>query len=127
MNRIAELRVKINSLAAECRIIRQAEQTFGRRISRRVRAEKPFSGLERTLESLHYHRTVDIRREARAAQMASGYLRGKAYRDMEQSAKAAPDWDRVLGNVKRFGDSAALTGYARWRDNAIASFAITVE
>lgn len=74
-NNIIKLRVKIRSLAEEARIIRKEER----------RAKKRgWIGPGSINESLHNHRTLDVRNEARAAQLAYAYLRGKRYRQVEQ-------------------------------------------
>lgn len=86
---LAELRVKVKSLAAEARIIRREE--------RRARCG-------RTRESLYLHRIRDVRGEARAALLAYAFLRGREYGAAETPGKFnRPDWKRVLALVNKFG------------------------
>ena len=49
---------------------------------------------------LHLTRTVTARQEARAAQLAYGYLRGRRLDQIEQGAKNAPNWHRVFQLIK---------------------------
>jgi hypothetical protein len=100
------LQVKIASLAAEARIIRRKEYIA------KDRARLCRSGMcpdnpeiyAHEAASLHQHRTFDVRRESRAAQLALGYLRGRAYRAMEAKCYEAPQWKRVAELVKKYGD-----------------------
>lgn len=81
------LRVKVKSLAEEARIIRREEQrTYGR-----------------LREELHKHRVIDVRREARAANLAYGFIRGRTHEQMEGSRKTEPDWEKVRRLCKKYG------------------------
>lgn len=61
--------------------------------------------------SLHNHRVIDVRREQRAALLAYGFLRGRAYRQIEShprylrtpSDRPGPNWLRVAEIVAKFG------------------------
>lgn len=86
---LAELRVKVKSLAEEARIIRKEERV----------AASPA-----TRSSLYRHRTVDVRREQRAALLAYAFLRGRSYAATEgRTAKTAPDLSRLRRLVEKFG------------------------
>ena len=96
---IRHLKVKIKSLAAEARIIRHEE--------RQVR------GLDRV--ALSEHRRGIVRREARSAQLAYGYLRGRLYRQLERTcstSRPGPDWAAVERLVKRYGDRPFDTSWS---------------
>lgn len=80
------LRVKIKSLAEEARIIRREEQ----------RSKLWGAGLTN-------HRKFVVRPEARNAQLAYGFLRGRTYEQLENSTKTAPDWDKVRALVAKYG------------------------
>jgi hypothetical protein len=84
------LKVKIKSLAEEARIIRLEEK--------RTRGS--------LREQLHRHRVWDVRREARSAQLAYGYLRGRTYRQLESSARTEPDFARIGKLVSKYGGRA---------------------
>ena len=87
-HKIAHLRVKIKSLAAEARIIRHEE--------RKTR------GLQRHL--LGEHRRGTVRRTARHSLLAYACLRGAAYARVEhQDTRKDIDWHLVKGMAKRFG------------------------
>jgi hypothetical protein len=102
------LKVKIKSLTAEARIIRVEEGRSRGDLRAALRA----------------HRQWDVRREQRATQLAYGYLRGRARRQVEPSALSEPDWDRVTAMVKKYagarmkpGDAVALD-FEAWRTAA---------
>jgi hypothetical protein len=104
------LKIKIKSLAAEAAIIRQEELKWHGTSSARF--------------NLHQHRVIDVRRESRAAQLAYGFLRGRAYRVMEAKAYDVPDWAKVQKIVERFclGDKRdAIQKFAEWVEMAKVS------
>lgn len=86
------LKVKIKSLAAEARIIRHEEAKFPR--GRRN---------HQVSEGLRQHRRHDVRNEARWAQLAYGFLRGRPYHVMEAKTYSEPDWTRVAGLATKYG------------------------
>ncbi len=90
----AYLKVKIKSLAEEARIIRKEE-----RVSQ---------GEKR--EGLHLHRVGTVRREARHALLAYGFIRGLKYCQMEAKCETPPDWEAVKRMVVKYG----LQGYG-WK------------
>ena len=90
------LRVKIKSLAAEARIIRQEEGRF--RDLWHHQQTGPFLGLK-------LHRTQDVRKEARSALLAYGFLRGVPYSKIEAKCWEAPDWFRIMQIVTKFGET----------------------
>ena len=86
------LKMKIMSLAAEARIIR--------------REEKRWPGPSSARFGLREHRINDVRKEARAALLAYGFLRGRALREIERTHERSPDWQRVAELVKKYGSPA---------------------
>jgi hypothetical protein len=100
------LKVKIKSLAAEAVIIRKEE--------RRHRGD--------TKTSLHTHRIIDVRREARAALLAYGFLRGRAYVAMERpTPRERPAWQRVEHLVKKYGTDDIrdrMQRFSEWKADA---------
>lgn len=118
----SHLKVKIKSLAEEARIIRHEERralksaTWAR--SRQQPAE--LNAAESEYDGLYHHRTVDVRDEARAAQLAYGFLRGRAYRTIENPGptklfRHVPE--RVVGLVSKYGGVAkadATTAIKDW-------------
>lgn len=96
---VAALRVKVKSLAAESRIIRQEE--------RRARTTEVHA-------SLYMHRVQDVRREARAALLAYAFIRGTAYARVEQPAPDnPPDLKRVGQLVEKYG--CPVGGYPKYK------------
>lgn len=136
MSELIYLKVKIATLAAESKIIRKQER-------KQVKANRKFkiwlytsmraveSNLERLTElkaieaarfdprpSLHHHRTHEVRKEARASLLAYGFLRGKAYKVMEQKCYEEPKWDKIEALATRFSsmDQRVLAQrFAEWK------------
>lgn len=88
------LKVKIKSLAAEARIIRKEE--LNKRNSH-VR------------EHLYLHRIHEVRDEARAAQIAYAFIRGKSYSAVEGNTKKQIPLKRVTRLVMKYDTKC---GYA---------------
>lgn len=111
-----QLRVKIASLGAEQRIIKSMEQRIRDRLrKRRARLSSVPDTLKEGITkihgnqmeyhraSLHFHRVVEVRREARAAHLAACFLRGTPYAACEGSERRSkPNWDRVENIIARF-------------------------
>lgn len=95
MKQFPELKIKIASLSEEARIIRAEEK---KHIGERHNA-------------IHNHRVVDVRRAQRATLVAYGYLRGKAYRQIEPKTRwdvapydrPGPDWNKVENMCVTYG------------------------
>ncbi len=83
------LKIKISSLAAEARIIRREEQRW--------------PGDHHIRTGLHEHRVIEVRRDARSALLAYGFLRHRAYRTIEPKCHRAPDWKRTQQLVEVLG------------------------
>lgn len=81
------MKIKIKSLAAEAAIIRSEERKH--------------TGAQRA--SLHQHRTVDVRREARAALLAYAFLRNKPLHTIERPGSRQPNWAYTFRIAKKFG------------------------
>ena len=137
--RTEHLQIKIMTLAEEAKIIRRKERAnLQRSRSCRKIAEKPahaqmsaddyakwqarYLGYARHNLSgyvaLREHRIEVVRSAARDALIAYGYLRGKAYRQIEQNnkpGKPGPDWNKVIDMIVRFGDYGAIPGpHSEW-------------
>lgn len=99
------LKIKIMSLAAEARIIRAEERKWPRErdIPKDQREEPLQQARWRTREQLAAHRKFDVRTEARSALLAYGFLRGRAYRQIEQSCYEDPNSNRITELVCKFG------------------------
>ncbi len=106
------LMIKSKSLAAEARIIRHAE----------LRAKK--EGRRSLRQGLYYHRIEIVRPEARATNLAYGFLRGRKLREIEQRwhpHRKRPDWTVVQSMIERYceGDKRdAVQKFAEWKEAA---------
>lgn len=100
----AYLRIKIISLAFEAKAIRKDENYYLAKARRRAAAQKPADQAKEVYWGLRYHRVFDVRREARASCLAYGFLRGRAYKQLEAKAYTQPDWAKVADIVRRFGN-----------------------
>lgn len=106
-----ELKIKICTLAAEARIIRREENRWAKKITYTVVNHKTGETRTRTklirkdhpvAVSLRDHRRGVVRREARSALLAYGFLRGRPYRAMEAKSYTKPEWKRVQLLAERF-------------------------
>ena len=81
------LRVKLKNLAQEAKLIRREEQ-------------RSFGQLR---EELYRHRIDVVRVAARETHLAYGFIRGRAWADMEQNPETFPNWEAVRKMVKKYG------------------------
>lgn len=91
------LKIKIKSLAAEARIIRAEELRL------RDRGGELPVHLRDVRSGLHLHRVNDVRREARAAQIAYAFLRGVPLAALERPGSAEVPIKRVRELASRYG------------------------
>lgn len=89
MNKLVYLKIKIKSLADEARTIRLEEKRW------------PGKSPER--QGLYEHRILDVRKEARSAQLAYGYLRGRLYKQLENHTRKPIDFKRVIDLAAKYG------------------------
>lgn len=115
----AYLKIKIVSLAAEARLIRGDERRY-RRLSgnSKAKAETRQRALS-TWVCLRQHRIIEVRREARSACLAYGFLRGRAYHQLESKCYTEPNWARVKAIALKYGDGPNLEArFKAWREAA---------
>jgi hypothetical protein len=98
------LKIKLKSLAAEARIIRKEEIKLRNRARQRRAKGKPVD-VAATLDALHEHRIMAVRRESRLTHLAYGFLRGRSYTAMERKATTLKpsDWTRVKAMIQKYG------------------------
>lgn len=80
------LKVKIKSLAAEAKIIRQEEK----------------KNKDMRLGLAHHRKTV-VRDEARHTLLAYAFIRGRAYTTVEHQDSKTPNWESVEKMIKKYG------------------------
>ena len=101
MKSTIQLKVKIKTLAAEARIIKQEEQ----RAKKRRKTE--------LLQSLTEHRKGVVRQEARLSLLAYGFLRGRSLQQIESSQRPV-DWQKVQVMAQRYGNSFNRAEFESW-------------
>lgn len=104
--RLIHLRVKIRSLAAEQKIIRNEEQRVRRRRSYREKNPEAVAAFW----SLRKHRVGDLGWEVRCSLLAYACLRGRSYESCEPRTCGTESeavwrhrWERVAKIAARFG------------------------
>jgi hypothetical protein len=140
------LKVKIKALADEARTIKAEERKWFQvetvrryrevdgklrqvgvtRTSHRKRTEmQKANGHMGTPHPLFFglrdHRIKVVRPEARAANLAYGFLRGRRYEQVENKAFEQPNWRRVEEIVRKFGVGDIrdiMQTFASWKDGA---------
>lgn len=106
------LKIKIKSLAAESRIIRQEE--------------KKWRGGHPMRISLWEHRIKIVRAEARASLLAYGFLRGRKIWTIETSGKLPPAiWARARQIAVRFSSEKEAVTRMRFEDWTAEQPAVT--
>lgn len=102
------LRIKIKHLALEPELLKLEMRRARARAHYKALAaagqntpayEDPWLAIE-----LRNHRLLEIRPEARCAQIAYGFLRGRTYRQVEAKSKRTPDWKRIAEIALKYGD-----------------------
>lgn len=100
----ATLRVNIKSLAAESIIIRKEIRKY---------KDQP------TKNSLHEHRVLGLRKEARHAQLCYAAVRGIPYSKIERNAKTEPNWKRIFDKLTRHTkDESLIEKVCDWCEEA---------
>lgn len=93
----AYLKVKIKSLAAEAKIIREEE--------RKAQGDRK--------QGLHDHRVGTVRRASRNSLLAYGFIRGRKYHQIEARCKETPSWPEAFKMVVKYG--LQDYGYKFWK------------
>jgi len=122
MARIAHLKIKIKTLGAESRFIRQGEIQH-RNQARKARAKGRWT-IARRHETEHWwlytHRLHTVQPAARTNHLAYGFLRGRSYSEMEAKARIEPDWKAIEKVVRRFDGNMA--DFETWKNHAEGHF-----
>jgi hypothetical protein len=93
------LKVKVKSLAAEALIIRKEEK-------KNTKVD-PELGCNPIRMGLKDHRKGVVRWEARHALLAYGFIRGRAYRQIEPSGSGSFDVDKVWRMIEKYSEKNA--------------------
>jgi len=91
------LKVKSMSLAAEAKIIRNQEKQRAKQLRHALKHnyEKAAEYHDKVRNGLYLHRVKDVRSEARASNIAYGFLRNHKYSEIERFTYTHPDWAKV--------------------------------
>jgi hypothetical protein len=108
-DRRTHLKIKIKSLAAEARIIRD-EVTKIKKSSKRCKDEDTERTLRWRAESLTDHRKGVVREEARHSLLAYGLIRNIPYSVMEEKCREKPNLKKVEEMARRFGANSDMIG-----------------
>ena len=146
-----QLKCKAIALATEAQAFKKQEQREKRLLEKwkaraalgRLKASQrgelmgpdPKGAYSSVLRGIHLHRVMDIRKEARCALLAYGFLRGLAYREIENFSWYQPNWDRVKKLAIRYAEEsdedklvpeyketfqqAIAQKFAQWQDEAL--------
>jgi len=113
-----KLKIKIKTLAAEARAIRLEERKCCIR-DRKLRARDLPAKWEHHREEMYRHRIDVVRLEARAAQLAYAFLRGKRLRQVEPRVREGYEcsqwWalKKAKETVERFGIRSLQPAWTR--------------
>ena len=87
--------------------------------------EKRIQNLERSVklfDSLEFHRKIELRKKARAANIAYGFILGHKYNKIEQKAYTEPNWEEIERLIEKYseGDKRDIQQkYAEWKTEAV--------
>lgn len=116
MSNVYKLKVNVKSLAAEAKIIRNEERKYRKRLSELVVKESALGyKLRYRRDNLNDHRRGHLRREARSANLAYAFLRGRAYKDVEPNVRCEDDYKyrlfykRVTEKINRFAHNETIS------------------
>jgi len=116
------------SLAAEAKIIRQQEKQRAKQLRHALRFnyEKAAKYHDKVREGLYLHRIGIVREEARATNIAYGFLRNKQYSQIESFCYSTPDWKRVKELVLKYAEhdsprwnSSVEESFNTWKEDAV--------
>lgn len=117
------LKVKVNGLAHEQRILRKYLNSLRKRAGKR--SAGPGDGAQYTpnerkaFDGMYRHSKDELGPELRHSNLANGFLKKRPYTAMEMYCRKIPDWDRVERMVMKFGidDPRNLRqSFAAWKD-----------
>lgn len=129
-----ELKIKTVSLALEGALIHQNESKLKQQIKRCKASNHPdrdttLARLRADRDSLRIHRKGIVRWAARDAGLAYGFLRGRAYNEIEIKRYSDPDWKAIETMVLKYGERAGgaqvlKQNFERWKQEAASSLTI---
>ena len=122
------LKVKAMSLASEAKIIRKQEKQRAKQLRHALKFNytraADYHDAVRT--GLYLHRIGIVREEARATNIAYGFLRNKKYSQIESFTYNPPDWARVEELVMKYAERTSPRYnrpveevFKAWKEDAI--------
>ena len=100
-----KLKIKLKSLAAEAKIIRFHERKIKPYIKEgdnNIKPEDVIARADYERGVLRGHRIYLVRKEARDSHIAYGYLRNKAYKQIENSTDNPPNIKNITKIINKF-------------------------
>jgi len=122
-----QLKCKAIALAAEAQAFKKQEQRLKKWKHRAEAGREKVKKLNRNynpevLQGIHLHRIKDVRKEARNALLAYGFVRGLRYVEMENFAWTQPNWDRIEKLAIRYSresEQDVKQAFGAWKDEAL--------
>lgn len=123
------LKIKLLNLAAEIRIIRGEEKRiegYINKLSIRTDVEKSLKDLRigshySDLTEIRQHRYYVVKTEARDTLLAYGFLRGRAYKQIEAKRYYDPNWDNIERMILKYGrqnPQQLKQAFEQWKQEA---------
>jgi hypothetical protein len=124
------LKIKVTSLAAEAKIIRNEERKQLKQARNCLRQACGENDRYQIWSDRHYkiffglqqHRKLDVRQESRWSNIAYGFLKGRKYNQIEKVSHNRntnpPNWDRIWTLIKKYGEGDAdemRTRFVEWK------------
>lgn len=117
------LKIKICSLAEEAKIIKREEhrwwkltgkkEIYGKDPNEYLFTKSLFKKDHPLVFGLREHRIHVVRTECRSANIAYGYMRGRAYKQIEHKCYEQPNWERIATIIRDFSGSKYLSADQR--------------
>ena len=115
-----ELKIKVTSLAAEIKLIRENERRL-KRMAREATNPEYAAQFRKSFWSLRDHSETICEPIAREAQLAYGFLRGIPYSKMEKKRYTDPRWDQIERSIVKHGgmpEQILKQRFEQWKQEA---------
>ncbi len=120
-----KLKIKLKSLATEATIIRREERKLLSHSRSTAKYQNAHAVTPQLYFDLHYHRTYDVRTEARATGWVYAYLRGRPFSCIETYPYDKLSFhhirlkQRAETMLKKYGTKDQQAGFEAWLTTAV--------